>query len=129
MSRISGDAGRILKPVAQIGVADEGTRVAQPPVHISGHRQLMVPEEIAEYERGASRERAVARRVSNRRIGDVIRVECHVVRVLLEPGCVRQPEHWIGLESCDIWRQIRHRFLQRQHRRLTRPRGSRAPRR
>src|SRR5205823_12894467 len=90
VDRILRDARRILEAAAQVGVAHERAGIAQSTIDIAGDCQLMVAEQIAEDECGSTGERTVVRRIADRWISDVVRVEGDVVRVLLEPTRVRQ---------------------------------------
>ena len=78
--------------MAQIRVADKRARVAESSIDVSGNRQLVVTEQIAEHKRGTAGEGAVVRSVPDRGVSDVVRVEGDMVRVLLEASGVGQTE-------------------------------------
>src|SRR5689334_21301425 len=91
VNRVLRNSGGILQAMTEVRVAKEHAGVAQPSVDVAGNSELMVAEQIAEYECRPTGEHAtVTRRVANRRISDVVRVERDVIRMLLEAGSVGQ---------------------------------------
>ena len=117
VDRLLRHTGRVLPAVAEIRVANKRAGVTQSAVDVSSHCQLVIPEQVAEHERRSACEHAaVARRVADRRISDVVGVERDVVRVLLEPRRIRKPVHWVGHQNANRRRQVGNQLLRRQHR-------------